>query len=441
MANKFLSDLDGPYQTQAPDDWSWLDYIKAAGSDTGNALSNLAGGIIGGMSPFHPNAARAGQPSYQVPPMLLDAWEAINAPGKILNEGMTVEDRDRTATNAAGFMMGGGLVAPKPSAVRPNARLSSLPAEELASLETGWPIAATYGKRDQFGQIREFESYLPPTDIMMRDMRNAGDIDFDYMMRRADNESAPLRGASDIDYLNALGRQINDRDGELFSNGSKPGAAIGAGVVEGGSKRMPVVLSGGPGEFVANEASRFGLLANQAVDHVANLANIPAHYLDGRAMGASIPSAASDTFNTLRSSKNALNAEYAQQRSALEQGGKTPFSYTMESPEGDFLGSANGSVVGDTMYLDWLGGNTPNSLGVSGVKSLRNQVRSDFPEVKKFQGMRVSGARDRANATDRMQEVTLLSNGSKGGAGVGNSLIESQPQYTTEDLLRLLGIQ
>lgn len=71
MAGYPRSDLDADtWQTITPDDWSWLDHVKAAGSDTGNALSNLGQNLIEALSPFAPNAARAGQPSLQVPPMI-----------------------------------------------------------------------------------------------------------------------------------------------------------------------------------------------------------------------------------------------------------------------------------------------------------------------------------------------------------------------------------
>lgn len=53
------------------------------------------------------------------PQMALDAVEAAEIPGRYLSgdpaQAVTPEDAQRTAINAAGLMMGGGLVAPKPT--------------------------------------------------------------------------------------------------------------------------------------------------------------------------------------------------------------------------------------------------------------------------------------------------------------------------------------
>jgi hypothetical protein len=70
MAGPIRDDSAGEYgQWINPDDWSWLDSIKAAGSDTGNALSNLGRNVLDGISPFAPTATQYGKPSLQVPPM------------------------------------------------------------------------------------------------------------------------------------------------------------------------------------------------------------------------------------------------------------------------------------------------------------------------------------------------------------------------------------
>lgn len=64
-------DSAGSYgQWQNPDDWSWLDHIKAYGGDAKNALSALTSNVVEGLSPFAPTATQYGQPSLQVPPMI-----------------------------------------------------------------------------------------------------------------------------------------------------------------------------------------------------------------------------------------------------------------------------------------------------------------------------------------------------------------------------------
>jgi hypothetical protein len=71
MAGPIRDDSAGEFgQWINPDDWSWLDSIKAAGSDTGNALSNLGRNVLDGISPFAPTATQYGKPSLQVPPMI-----------------------------------------------------------------------------------------------------------------------------------------------------------------------------------------------------------------------------------------------------------------------------------------------------------------------------------------------------------------------------------
>ncbi len=56
-----------------------------------------------------------GEDGWQVPPMLNDAKDAMQAPGELLfGDGLTREESERTASLAAGLMMGGGLVAPRP---------------------------------------------------------------------------------------------------------------------------------------------------------------------------------------------------------------------------------------------------------------------------------------------------------------------------------------
>jgi len=86
------------------------------------------------------------------------------------------------------------------------------------------------------------------------------------------------------------------------------------------------------------------------------------------------------------------------------------FNYDIEDVDGNRVGRAYGWVVGKEMYFDWLGGwsDEKNTLGIRVIKDLREQVRKDFPQVTKFTGYRVSGARSKADANNKIQSVTMF---------------------------------
>ena len=69
----------------------------------------------------------------------------------------------------------------------------------------------------------------------------------------------------------------------------------------------------------------------------------------------------------------------------------TPFHYKIFK-DGQELGYAHGNVKGGTATVNNIY-TTEDSLGVQGLKSLRQQVRQDFPKVTTFEGYRISGAR------------------------------------------------
>lgn len=76
------------------------------------------------------------------------------------------------------------------------------------------------------------------------------------------------------------------------------------------------------------------------------------------------------------------------------------------------IGDTYGMIKGNTANIEWLGGEgaTVNSLGVSGVKQMREAFRQDFPSVNRFQGERISGARvgpARRQGSDKNQTVHL----------------------------------
>lgn len=72
------------------------------------------------------------------------------------------------------------------------------------------------------------------------------------------------------------------------------------------------------------------------------------------------------------------------------------FHYDMYK-DGQYIGYTTGSVGGKSAHIGWIGNDDvkagANSIGVSGVKQLREQIRTDFPDVKVFSGNRISGAR------------------------------------------------
>jgi len=76
---------------------------------------------------------------------------------------------------------------------------------------------------------------------------------------------------------------------------------------------------------------------------------------------------------------------------------------------------ATGYVKNNKAHIDWIGDldfeSGPNSLGLSGIKQLREALRKDFPQVKYFEGERVSGARYQAGKEDLIQKVYLPSLG------------------------------
>jgi hypothetical protein len=81
------------------------------------------------------------------------------------------------------------------------------------------------------------------------------------------------------------------------------------------------------------------------------------------------------------------------------------------------------NIVDDTAKISWIGGDVnqdPNTLGIAGVRQLREAIRKQFPNVKRFEGNRVSGARRKAQAekpgdssVNTLQSVVLPALGSR----------------------------
>jgi ribosomal protein S18 acetylase RimI-like enzyme len=229
--NALLRQAPAPHQGFT--DQSLTDMLIGIGS----APAKMATGLASGLSPY-------GSEGFQVPPLAADAWDAINAPGTILNEGMTPQDRDRTATNAAGFMMGGGLVAPKPSLTSPVILSGERGAYGAfkGPREIGKASVHDLGQTAQIGEI-----FVDPA------FRRQG-IGRQLMDYAADDMGKPLEPSTMYSpeglalaksYFpeGALSnyRPSTIQDGwfdkvfepeTLFSNGSKSGAAVGNSLIE-----------------------------------------------------------------------------------------------------------------------------------------------------------------------------------------------------------------
>ncbi len=95
-----------------PEEPGYLEMAGNAAVNTGHAATNLLKALAHGFSPIDENY------NLQTPPIVSDAWTAINAPGKALWEGMDNEEINRTAAVAAGLAMTCGLVAPKNALAR-----------------------------------------------------------------------------------------------------------------------------------------------------------------------------------------------------------------------------------------------------------------------------------------------------------------------------------
>ena len=146
-----------------------------------------------------------------------------------------------------------------------------------------------------------------------------------------------------------------------------------------------------------------------------------------------------------RTRKRIINAAAADAKAEAASGGSTPFYYSMVDEDGTVVGRAEGSVVGDTMYFDWFGGDRrhygpqeiwSNSLGIGAIRKIREQIRADFPNVKQFEGLRVSGARQANDSKNKTQSVFMASL-----AGDQNGTDVAQLNQAIDSLKNALGIQ
>jgi hypothetical protein len=198
----------------------------------------------------------------------------------------------------------------------------------------------------------------------------------------------------------------------LFANDSR--SALPAIVTQGVESAQPggYRLIGGPGETVSPEFTPTQLLGQLAGAHADLVPEVTAQYRLSRRLGDGPLDAARAAFDYGRDMKRDMRSSWYDAFMDARAGDRTPFHYDITDDAGSILGSADGKVAGDTMWFDWLGGShyNPADLGIRGVRQLREQVRRDFPNVKKFEGVRVSGARESKQGSDALQSVILPAN-------------------------------
>lgn len=325
MAGYPRSDIEADnWQTITPENWSWLDHVKAYGHDAGNALSALTSNLVEGLSPFAPTATQYGKPSLQVPPMLQGLADSY------------------------------GRLAGTPS--KPG---------------NAWDLTG----------VKEHDAPI------QADMSNA------LLSLYGGNAAAGLGKLS----------SLADVTGPSLARSSPTS-----------TPRKSVTLHGGSGQIEPYDGPTFPRAAwalerrDAAIDGLAD-------YISNRKWsGYDRREAFDDAYHQMVYRKAEADNNLHINLQAKRAGGTEPFYYDIRNPDGTEFGNARGSVVGDTMNFEWLGGpDGANALGVSGVRALREQVRNDFPGVSKFTGHRVSGARDKANAHNRTQIVELLSDTGK----------------------------
>ena len=373
----------------------------------GSAPAKMATGLASGMSPY-------GSEGFQVPPLAGDAWEAINAPGKILNEGMTPEDLDRTATNAAGFMMGGGLAAPKPSVTSPVILSGERGAYGAfkGTREIGKASVHDLGRTAQIGEIS-----VDPAFRRQGIGRQLMDYAVDDMGKPL--EPSTMYSPEGLALANSYfpeGALSNYRpstvaDGwvdkvfepeTLFSNGSKPGAAIGAGVVEGAKP----------------------IRAYRGFETIR-----PKHGNESKAMFSSSDPMTAGTYAD------------GMGNGSFENGAMMPLDLNFKNPMTiDAQGSRWTQIPdgpGYTTSTDHLA-ERARQRGHDGL-IVRNVL--DSLSARDLSPADTYVALKRGTVTSPLTGETLFSNGSKPGAAIGNSLVESQQGLTTEDILSMLGMR
>jgi hypothetical protein len=84
----------------------------------------------------------------------------------------------------------------------------------------------------------------------------------------------------------------------------------------------------------------------------------------------------------------------------------TPFHYKIFK-DGEELGYAHGNVKGGVATVNNIYTDT-DSLGVQGLRQLREQVRQDFPKVTNFEGYRISGPRWGPASSDNRESFTSI---------------------------------
>jgi hypothetical protein len=268
---------------------------------------------------------------------------------------------------------------------------------------------AAYDELVKFGHRNADSEVAARTVEKRRDMtpedRRARPPWLDYDVPEADQlfANAPS-GASVPLALNALERA-----------GAKPPIAEGAARPNLAGR---VRLEGGPeGDFEPAEHSVAQMYAYKIPAYLDVAREGVSHFNLERSMGSPVVEALTGAGRHMSDQRREMLDSWTEEMTRTRGGGSQPFYYEINDDAGADIGNASGEVIGDTMYFSWLGdrrGDAKNQLGVAGIRQLREQVRKDFPQVKKFVGLRVSGARK--DSANQMQSVYIAANAPTGAA-------------------------
>lgn len=129
----------------------------------------------------------------------------------------------------------------------------------------------------------------------------------------------------------------------------------------------------------------------------------------GRAAGAIPRGALGASANDVHPARPAVNYDLLPTIEPTERA----FSYRVTANGERTPLTARGTVNGDEAFISWIGDwNNQDSnvgdLGVRGLRQLREAIRRDYPDVKRFAGDRISGA-----LPDRVQSVRMNANDSR----------------------------
>lgn len=192
----------------APQEQSWGDMAYGVGT----APARMTMGLLDSVNPY-------GEDGWRIPPAVNAMYDAARATGDAYEGNLSRSEMNDQAFNLAGFLMGGGLAAPRSAAIRDYAqstyRAARYPHERSAfSYDTDPDLA-----NDMF---RIVASNSRGPDWRRPHFKNDFSVVDAKHFESPSNETAQLR-KSDMPYLNALAAQqarggFSVIDGDIFSN-------------------------------------------------------------------------------------------------------------------------------------------------------------------------------------------------------------------------------